>query len=459
MDIQQFLRDTSIGGVTLFQIAVWLFIAASVLLAILLFVRLVRAFLDTGSKDNRKRSTPDRPRDDDKPSLVLSSEDSAVNRGKSLLRDESTTDPLAPAVDSVFHDERDEVDTVNRSETQRETPESTRTETQPAGQEQFVVRSSEAAHRYTDKQRSWTSRSLFGKPITGQQVDLPRVEPGDVPFADRSDYRWGSNLTPTLAAMMPETEERKKSLKNDLMEAGHYTPHAYENFAAVRYVALIAPILFFGALFVLGPPALEPVFLILLVVGAILGWALPRIYLRSKAAQRRREIEQALPDVIDLLNMCVSQGMTLRAALGRVSWEISDTYPAMSEELRIVAQQADLSTTEHALVNLNNRVNVPELHSLSTLLIQTERMGTNVSDSLTEYSDAMRATLQQRADQKANAATFKLLFPTVLCLMPAVYLFLLGPAVVELSDFFEGGGIQQFQQDVEGAQEGQRFIP
>ncbi|MEQ9071055.1 MAG: type II secretion system F family protein, partial [Gimesia chilikensis] len=78
--------------------------------------------------------------------------------------------------------------------------------------------------------------------------------------------------------------------------------------------------------------------------------------------------------------------------------------------------------------------------SFATLLIQTDQMGTDVTSALQEYSDNMRESLQQRADEKANKATFKLLFPTVYCLMPAIYIFLLGPAIVELSDFFHSGG-------------------
>ncbi|MCA8988743.1 MAG: type II secretion system F family protein [Planctomycetaceae bacterium] len=368
---------------------------------------------------------------------------------RSLFEDESTNGPIAPAQDSVLRDERDELRPVAAAGPEL-VASSLEREARPELdiEKQFVVKSSQASQEFTSKQRSWTSRSLFGKPIAGAQVDLPRMTSSDIPFADRSDYKYG-NATTSLAAMMPETDERKAIIQKELLNAGHYTPHAYENFAAKRWIWLMAPIAIFGLGFALGPPVLEPVFLLLMVVGAGLGWALPRMFLRSRAAERRREIELALPDVIDLLNMCVSQGMTLRAGLARVAWEISETYPVMSEELRIVAEQADLSTTEHALQNLNERCDVPELHSLSSLLIQTERMGTNVSDSLTEYSDAMRATLQQRADQKANAATFKLLFPTVLCLMPAVYFFLLGPAVVELSEFFKGGGLQQYQIDAE----------
>lgn len=305
---------------------------------------------------------------------------------------------------------------------------------------------SREAHLLGATERSWTKRSLFGKPTSDTQQDLPRIESSEIPFADSSDYQFGG-VTPALASLLPESETRKQAVKQELRQAGYYNPHAYENLSAVRYLGLMLPILIFGVLLVLAPTQqLEVVMISLLVVGAILGWALPRLFVRSRANRRKREIEQALPDVIDLLNMCVSQGMTLRSALSRVGWEISDTYPAMAQELRIVTEQANLGTLEQALSNMNARVDSPELHSLSSLLIQTERMGTNVSDALTDYSDSMRASLQQRADQKANASTFKLLFPTVLCLMPAVYFFLLGPAIVELSDFFQRGGLDRFRQ-------------
>jgi tight adherence protein C len=96
---------------------------------------------------------------------------------------------------------------------------------------------------------------------------------------------------------------------------------------------------------------------------------------------------------------------------------------------------------------------VPDVHSFTTLLIQTERMGTSVSQALTDYSDNMRESLRQRADEKANTATFKLLFPTVSCLMPAVFLFLLGPAIIQLSDFFTGGGSDVVNNNVRQVQQ------
>jgi tight adherence protein C len=183
----------------------------------------------------------------------------------------------------------------------------------------------------------------------------------------------------------------------------------------------------------------------------MLGWALPTLYVRGKAADRLAEIERTMPDVLDMMNMCVSQGMTVPNSLGRVCRELESVSPALSKELRIVTEQSRVGTLQQALENFSRRIDLPDVHSFTSLLIQTERMGTSMSEALVEYSDNMRETLRQQADQKANTASFKLLFPTVMCLMPAVFLVLLGPAIIELSSFFREGGSQILQQSVRSA--------
>ena len=177
------------------------------------------------------------------------------------------------------------------------------------------------------------------------------------------------------------------------------------------------------------------------ILAPLLGWALPTLYVRGKAKERKREIERAMPDLLDMLNMCVGQGLTVPDSLRRVGRDFKNVYPALSQELAIVNEQAKISTMETALQNFSGRIDMPEVHSLTSLLIQTERMGTSISQALTTYSDTMRESQRQQADEKGNRATFRLLFPTVLCLMPAVYLFLLGPAVNELQKFFYQGGL------------------
>lgn len=274
------------------------------------------------------------------------------------------------------------------------------------------------------------------------QNQLLSIDAEELPNADPAEHQFGA-LTPILAAMLPESAERRARMKKLLRNAGEYGAFAYQNFAAVRYLGLVLPIVIFGTLFVFVPPELESLMLVCLVVFAATGWAVPGVMMRSKAAERLGEIERGLPDMLDILNMCVSQGMTVPAGLRRVGDELGPVYPALSKELQILSDQSRVGSLEQALMNFSERVDLPEVHSLTSLLIQTERMGTSISDALAQYSDGMRETLRQRSDAKANAATFKLLFPTVFCLMPAVFLFLLGPAIIQLSDFFtqDGGTI------------------
>lgn len=181
-----------------------------------------------------------------------------------------------------------------------------------------------------------------------------------------------------------------------------------------------------GLAMVLAPPQFEWIAVIGVVTLPLLGWAMPRLIVRNQANERRRQIEHGMPDLLDMLNMCVSQGLTIPESLKRILRDLRGPYPALAQELRIVSEQSQLAGLPTALTNFSKRIDLPEVHSFTTLLNQTERMGTSISDALTSYSDTMRESLRQRADEKGNQATFRLLFPTVFCLMPAVYLFLLG---------------------------------
>jgi len=162
-------------------------------------------------------------------------------------------------------------------------------------------------------------------------------------------------------------------------------------------------------------------------------------FLQNKAAERTSQLERAMPDMLD---MCVSQGLTIPDSLKRISRDLEPVYPALATELLIVVHQAEVGNMQIAMDNFADRVDVPEVDSFVSLLNQSERMGTNVSEALTEYSNTMRESLRQRTDEKANQAAFKLMFPTVLFMMPAVFGFLMGPAILELQEFFDQGGLE-----------------
>lgn len=277
---------------------------------------------------------------------------------------------------------------------------------------------------------------VLGKRQTAASLKLPRVEADETPLVESNDMVFGA-LTPVLSVMLPDSDERRAQAKRELQAAGYYKPHAHMNLAAVRYLCIMIPLILIGGLLLIVPPVLEKYVVVALILVPLLGWALPRLYVKGKAKERTGQIEHALPDMLDMLNMCVSQGMTLPAALARVNQELPQAHPALYKELQIVAEQSRIGTMGQALENFSRRIDTPEVHSFTSLIIQTERMGTSVSTALAEYSDNMRAVIKQRADEKGNRAAFKLLFPTVLCLMPAVYMFLLGPSVIEVTKFVE----------------------
>jgi tight adherence protein C len=295
----------------------------------------------------------------------------------------------------------------------------------------------------TGSSTTWQEQRLFAPQAhTRWRVSgaIPRVEPHEVPTVDTSDYVFGS-ATPVLASFLPETDEGRRALARELRQAGDYSPHARENLAATRFLLMIGSLLFGGVCVLLAPPAAERILLVGTLVLTALGWALPSLLVKSRAKSRRTEVERAVPDMMDMLNMCVSQGLTVPDSLERIAADLKSVYPALAQELAIAVDQAKVGTLTEALHNLAERIDLPQVDSFTSLLTQTERMGTSVSDALSDYSNTMRESLRQRADERANQASFSLLFPTVLCLMPAVFLFLMGPAVIELSKFTNAGGL------------------
>lgn len=297
--------------------------------------------------------------------------------------------------------------------------------------------------------RDWQPAAWANQPLLRDADDtghrLPKLRPEDVPVTRTDDYLFGT-ATPVLAAFLPDSDARAEEARKELQAAGYYEPHAAQNFAALRYVLAFLGLLIAGTFLVLAPARVEWIGMLGLILLPLLGWAVPRLYVRGQAAERRTEIERGMPDLLDMLNMCVSQGLTIPDALRRILPDLRAPYPALAQELRIVDQQATLGSMSSALENFSQRVDIPEVHSFTSLLTQTERMGTSISEALVSYSDTMRESLKQRVEEKGNRATFRLLFPTVLCLMPAVYLFLMGPAIVELSNFFDRGGRDSLDQ-------------
>jgi len=166
---------------------------------------------------------------------------------------------------------------------------------------------------------------------------------------------------------------------------------------------------------------------------AVLGWMAPRLYVGRRAGARQKEIQRALPDALDLLVVCVEAGLALNQALVRVSNEIRHVSRLTSEELIVVNLEIRAGVPrDEALRGLGERTGVPDVRSLVAMLIQTDRFGTSIAQALRVHSDTLRTKRRQRAEEAAAKTTIKLIFPLVLFVLPALFVVILGPALINI---------------------------
>jgi tight adherence protein C len=166
---------------------------------------------------------------------------------------------------------------------------------------------------------------------------------------------------------------------------------------------------------------------------AAVGCYLPNIVLHFLEKNRIREIFDNFPDAADLMLVCVEAGLGLDAALTRVAEELLEKSPTLAEELQLTNLEIRAgSTREKALRNLSLRTGVEELNSFATMLIQAEKFGTSVGDSLRVFSEDLRHKRQVRAEEHAAKVPTKMLFPLVFFIFPSVLMVVLGPAIIQI---------------------------
>lgn len=179
-------------------------------------------------------------------------------------------------------------------------------------------------------------------------------------------------------------------------------------------------------------------FLILLsIMAALIGFYLPSLWLRLKISHRRNAIFKAFPDALDMMVVCVEAGMGLDAAIQRVGEELAITHAVLSEEFKLITLELRTGKNrQEALRNLSNRVDLEDVESLVSLLIQTDKFGTSIAQALRVYSDTMRDKRHQRAEETAAKIPLKLVFPLVLFIFPGILMLGAGPAFIMLFRYF-----------------------
>ena len=182
--------------------------------------------------------------------------------------------------------------------------------------------------------------------------------------------------------------------------------------------------------------------MVLGVLGAAFGWVVPSFFLSVRVTKRQRAIQRILPDAVDLLVICVEAGMGLNQALLRVAEEMRHVGDdILTTEIGQMNLEVRAGTArDQALMALSERTGVADVRSLVTMLIQTERFGTSVADSLRIHADTMRVSRQQRTEEAAAKTTIKLVFPLALCILPALMVVILGPVIIQVMEALTGLG-------------------
>ena len=242
-------------------------------------------------------------------------------------------------------------------------------------------------------------------------------------------------MTPALAAQIPISDENRSALQRELRAAGYYRPTALLEYAALRTLLTVPPVVAAGVLALLVETGQQATYCwVGGIVAALLGFSLPRIFLYYRARSRAFKIERGLPAAIDMLILCLGAGLNVFSSLERVVKELYFAYPLLAFELDIVRRQAELRTLDFAVLQFAERTGMPNVRNLAVILSQSESLGTDALSTLREYGDSLRINMRQRAEEMANRAPFKLLFPAYLMALGAAVL-IISPTVLEFNAF------------------------
>ena len=240
------------------------------------------------------------------------------------------------------------------------------------------------------------------------------------------------------ARFRPGKEEERHRVEMRLMHAGYRSPNAFHLYTGWRVFCTIS----FG---ILGSTLFLSLYGLSLQ-GLAMGYAFlvaghfaPRWYLARKVKRRRREIFRELPDALDILLICIHAGLSFDRALIRVSGELKHIAPALSTEFEIYFYEVESGIPrEQALAKLAQRNEEESLTAVVNVLAQSVRFGTDIAEALRVYTESLRIERRQIAEEKGAKLPAKLVFPTVLFIMPALMLIVMGPAAIRLLDSLKG---------------------
>jgi tight adherence protein C len=268
---------------------------------------------------------------------------------------------------------------------------------------------------------------ILGKRTVSMDQRLREVIGGMPPASEEvRDAQQLAKILKRLGERVPNSASELGKLRQRLVYAGYRRPDAMAMFLGIRFACAI------GLFALLATPLLLKPSLGLALSGAALGYILPGMVLARIAKGRQHRVQLSLADALDLLVVSVEAGLGLDQAMARVAQELATAHPELSAELRMVnLEQLAGTARPDALKNLAERTGVDDLRSLVAMLVQTDKFGTSVANSLRVFSETLRTKRRQRAEEAAAKTGVKMVFPLVLCIFPAIWIVTIGPAAVK----------------------------
>jgi tight adherence protein C len=257
---------------------------------------------------------------------------------------------------------------------------------------------------------------------------LAAPAPEELNFANRQKERVRDTLA-NVGKMLPAPSTDKATRTQLMMIRAGY--RSSEALLAIRGVKLLFPIGALAGVYLTGLYRVNVFFIPVVALG--LGYLLPDLWLSWRVGSRQRRLRKGLPDALDLLVICVEAGLGLDQALMKVSQDMKISHAELSEELQFVNLEMRVGKTRiEALRELGRRTGLDDIKALVAMLIQTERFGTSIAQSLRVYSDDMRIKRRQRAEEMSAKTSVKMVPPLVFFIFPALMVVILGPAVITL---------------------------
>ncbi|MDB5350323.1 MAG: Bacterial type secretion system protein domain protein [Planctomycetota bacterium] len=284
--------------------------------------------------------------------------------------------------------------------------------------------------------------AIFGLLLSGRKGKLDarldamagRGRPEDRPETVVTIAR--SALPKMGKVIVPEDEAERTRLRARLVHAGLYQRQAMHVFLGVKLALLIvATVIGVGLTLaeVLPMSKAMPISMLLFLAG-MFG---PGYWLGRRKTARQSLLRRGLPDVLDVMIICLEGGLSLQASIKKVADELHSAHPVLGGELRIVDREIQLGRGPgEALYNFARRSDMDEVLSLSSVIGQSEKFGASLVKSLRKHSETMREKRKQKAEELAQKAATKILFPTLLFIFPAVFVILLAPAAYQISAIF-----------------------